>query len=109
MVQNGQNQLKKQMKVTTFLEIQMDDSTDVANCIQFCATSGEIAEVLFMKTYSFENPNPIIKQVKVFLSCSLKQLNLSIMIGRNTFQFVRSDEAKAITGKGWLYCQVEIR
>lgn len=108
MVQDGQNQLKKQIKVTTFLEIQMDDSTDVANCIQFCATSGEIAVILFMKTYSFENPYPIIKQVKVFLSCSLKQLNISIVIERNTSQFLCSDEAKAITGKGWLYCQVEI-
>lgn len=56
-----------------FLEILMDDSTDVANCIQFCATSREISVILFMKTYSFENLYAIIKQVKVFLCCSLKQ------------------------------------
>lgn len=35
MAEDVQNQLKKQIKDSTFFAIQLDESTDVANCAQF--------------------------------------------------------------------------
>lgn len=87
MVGDVQSQLKKQIKVL-FLQFNWMSQQMWPTVLNFCATSGMIVMILFMKTYCFVSPCPIIQQVKVFIRCSLKQLNLLKLIGRSAFQFV---------------------
>lgn len=88
MVKDVQNQLKIQIKESTFFRFNATNQLTLLTVLSFCVLIGMIAVTLLRKMYYFANLCQTMPQVKVFLKCSLRQLNLLKLIGTNVFKFL---------------------
>lgn len=98
MFEDVQDQLKKQLKSSTFLSIQFDESTDVANCAQFlCFVRYDYNDCIH-ENVLFCNPLPSNTTGESLFKAFVEATEL-FEIDWNKCVSICSDGARALTGK----------